>query len=515
VLIGTACLAALAASAMGTSSSHASPSNSTRAYVPAQLLSAARANPNSNYQVILQGSRMTGQAKVIAALRGQGAKVDRRLNVISGASATVTGRQLLQLSAAQGVAVISLDRPVQLTSNSTYSNTQQWPYASNVQKDWSAAAGGTLGTPPAIAIVDSGVQARADFGSRLLTPVSITNGVTTNSQGDAYGHGTFVAGIAADSSTGYTGVAPSAPLVSIDVMDSQGMALTSDVIAACDWIVQHKSQYNIRVANFSLHSTAPASIFFDPLDQAVERLWFDGVTIVTAAGNYGTGATPSGVLYAPGNDPFVITVGADDLGGNVSTNNDVAAPWSAWGYTYDGFAKPDVAAHGRYMVGPAPSGSTLALTRPGSVTAPGYIELSNTSFASPVVAGEAAELLAAHPNWTPDQVKGAIMLTATPLPSATPGSEGVGLIDVSAATNVTSPPNPNLALDQFVGADPTGGSIPVFDTSAWQATALSNPSWDTAAWGSAAWGSSALAQALSSAQAAWGSAAWARPPRQT
>src|SRR5205085_4446284 len=107
--------------------------------------------------------------------------------------------------------------------------------------------------------------------------------------------GTFVAGIAAGSASGYTGAAPSANLVSIDVMDDQGMALTSDVIAAADWIIQNKAAYNIRVANFSLHSTAPASVFWNPLDRAVEKLWFSGVVVVTASGNYGINGQPSGV----------------------------------------------------------------------------------------------------------------------------------------------------------------------------------------------------------------------------
>jgi serine protease AprX len=518
-LAGTACIAALAASATGTQRPGASPG----AFVPSRLLAAARANPHNSFRVILQGSRTAGTANVLAAVRHNGARVDRRLNVISGAAATVTGRQLVALSSTKGIAAISLDRPVKFVTNASYSNTQQWPAVVNAQKVWSSVSTGTLPTPPSIAVVDSGIQNRADFGNRLLTQVSINAGVTTSSQGDAYGHGTFVAGIAADSASGYAGVAPTAPLVSIDVLNSQGMALTSDVIAACDWIVQHKDQYNIRVANFSLNSTAPASLFWDPLDQAVERLWFDGVTVVAAAGNYGTGSQPSGILYAPGNDPFVITVGADDIGGNVATNNDTAAPWSAWGYTYDGFAKPEVGAPGRYMIGPVPGLSTLALTRPGSVTAPGYMELSGTSLAVPVVSGEAAEILATHPNWTPDQIKGAIMLTATPLPAATPGSLGVGLVNVGSAVSVTSPPNPNLALDQFIVADPNGGSIPVFNSAAWQSAALADPTWDaaawgsaawgsaawgSAAWGSAAWGSSSLAQTLANSAAAWGSAAW-------
>jgi serine protease AprX len=203
----------------------------------------------------------------------------------------------------------------------------------------------------------------------------------------------------------------------------------------------------------------------------------------------------------------VITVGAADIAGTVSTSDDTAAPWSAWGYTYDGFAKPEISAPGRYLIGPSPTNSTLTTSRPDAVVSTGYLQLSGTSFAAPIVSGAAAAILAAHPRWTPDQVKGALMLSAQATPAATPTSLGVGLVDAWAATQVTSPPNPNLALDQFVGADPNGGSLPVFNTSAWQATALANPTWDAAAWGSAAWGSAAWGSAAWGS-AAWGSAAW-------
>jgi serine protease AprX len=541
MLSGTACAAALVASATGTGSSHAAPT----AYVPHQLLATARANPSHVYRVILQGAGARGETKAVSALRGQGASVDRKLSTISGASAAVTGRQLVALASTKGVAAISLDRPVRLTGGGDLFSTQQWPYAVKVQKGWNRVKNGKLPSPPAIAIVDSGIQAnRADFknGASVLTQVSMVNTGTPNAAGDGYGHGTLVAGIAAGSAHGYAGTSPSAPLVSIDVLDDQGMGLTSDVIAACDWIVQHKAQYNIRVANFSLESSAAASVFWDPLDAAVERLWFDGVTVVAASGNYGVDGQPSGVFYAPGNDPFVITVGADDIGGTIAAHNDVAAPWSAYGYTYDGFAKPEISAPGRYMIGPVPANSTLATTRPDSVVAPGYMQLSGTSFAAPIVSGTAAYLLALHPRWSPDQVKGAIMLSAQAEPSAAPMSVGVGLVDLDAAGDIGTPghpnaPNPNLALDKFVHSV-AGSPIPVFDTAAWQAAALRDPNWDaptwnaaawgsaawgsaawgsaawgsaawgSAAWGSAAWGSSTLAQSLASSNAAWGSAAW-------
>jgi serine protease AprX len=478
------------------------------AFVPADLLAEAQASPQGLFPVIVQGSPGRGADPVATSVQaesmadpGLALGLKRRLASVDGASADLTGKQLLKLARMPGIIAITRDAPVRLSGG--ISNTQQWPFASGVAKGWSDITNGSLGTPPAIAVVDSGIDAaRSDFsgGARVVKQVTMTS-LPGNSAGDGYGHGTFVAGIAAGSASQYSGAAPSAPIVSIDVMDDQGMALTSDVIAAADWIVQNKSAYNIRVANFSLHSSAPASVFWDPLDRAVERLWFSGVVVVTAAGNYGVNGQPSGVLYAPGNDPFVITVGADDVSGSVSTNDDMAAPWSSYGYTIDGFAKPDLAAPGRYMIGPVPAASTLAVTRAASVSAPGYIQLSGTSFAAPVVSGAAAYMLALHPGWTPDQVKGALMLTAKATPSAVPLSEGVGLLNAAAASGVASPPNPNLALNAFLTTDPLTGA-PVFDAASWGSAARANASWGSASWGSASWGSASWGSA------SWGSAAW-------
>ena len=69
--------------------------------------------------------------------------------------------------------------------------------------------------------------------------------------------------------------------------------------------------------------------------------------------------------YAPASNPFVVTVGAVDIGGSLRTWDDARAPWSAYGRTPDGFLKPEICAPGRHMVGPIPMGSTLAWTEGG------------------------------------------------------------------------------------------------------------------------------------------------------
>src|SRR5262249_43729057 len=140
-----------------------------------------------------------------------------------------------------------------------FSSRQLWPYVAGVAAFWPTAARSTQ-PPPTIAIVDSGIDtSRPDFGGRVIGQVTLTS-LARNSPRDGRGHGTFVASIAAGASHGHTGAAPNAPLVSIDVINDAGMATTSDVIAAADWIYQNKDAYNIRVANFSLTGSVASSI---------------------------------------------------------------------------------------------------------------------------------------------------------------------------------------------------------------------------------------------------------------
>ncbi|MES1248474.1 MAG: S8 family serine peptidase [Actinomycetota bacterium] len=491
-----------------------------KAYVEDSLLAAVQQNPKQTFDVILQGSQRNGRAAGFltnlysassSAGTGQGfqrGNVRQQFNAINGVEGHLTGIQILFLAKTNLVSSIMANETVQKTALQLpdYS-TQLWPYAVGAPVDWTNASP----KAPTIAIVDSGIDPAhtADFGNRVLGQVNLAS-LTPNAPGDGYGHGTFVAGIAAGSAPGYAGAAPSANLLSVDVMNDEGEATVADVVKACDWILANKSTYNIRVANFSLHASNPASVLFDPLDQAVEKLWLNGIVVVTASGNYATDAqhTPSGVNFAPGNDPFVITVGAADIGSSLGGYDDNVAPWSAWGYTGDGFMKPDIGAPGRYMIGPVTAKGELAQERPGNVVKSGYMQLSGTSFSAPVVSGAAAMMIAQRPNLTPDQVKGILMATATPEPLAKAGSLGVGDVNIAAARSYkrATPPNPNAGLDKFLAKAADGTTM--FNSAAWQAAAKASSAWDSAAWSDAAWSDAAWASAAW-ASAAWSDAAWA------
>jgi serine protease AprX len=505
VLVALATLL-LPVSAFGAAGNDSGAGNDIKAFVAPTLLGEAQADPQRTFDVIVQGSPGKSSGDVATDVLANGAdKAPKRFRSLAGVEAKLTGKELLKLARKNGILAITPNTPVRLSGSVVpLSNKQQWPYVSGVAKYWPDVMKASV-TPPAIAIVDSGIDAaRPDVADRVLQQVTLTS-LPTNSPGDGRGHGTFVASIAAGAAPGYAGAAPSAPLVSIDVADDRGMAMTSDVIAAADWILANKDRLNIRVANFSLHASNPGSFLYDPLNKAVERLWFSGVVVVAAAGNYGNLGT--GVPYAPGDDPFAITVGASDIDGSIGTKDDFAAPWSAYGYTLDGFAKPEIGAPGRYMIGAVSQNATLATERPSAVVAPGYMQLSGTSFSAPVVSGAAAMLLGLHPSWTPDQVKGALMLTARPTPNAASQSLGVGEVDAAKAASVTDPPNPNLALDAFLVADPAGGSLPVFDAASWRSAVQANPAWMAASWTSAS-STSASWTSASWTSASWTSAAW-------
>ena len=481
-------------------------SNEADVYLSPGLEAEAQASPDGLLDVIVQarpGKKtddvVDAVTKVQKDVAGDGSKLKRKFISIAGTSATLTGKQLLKLAERSEIESITRDGQVELTG---YSNSQVWPQSAGATTSWSAL--GPWLNYPTIAVVDSGVTpSLPTLSPRVLAHVDLRSSSGT---WGAYGHGSLVASIAAGAAEGYTSTEPRAKLVSVKVLDGAGMGYKSDIVAACDWILLNRLAYNIRVANFSLNAGGE-SFRYDALDRAVEALWLNGVVVVVASGNYAVEGQRSDVGYAPANDPFVITVGASDVAGTASRSDDFAAPWSAWGYTQDGFFKPEVAAPGRYMVGAVPSSANLLDQYPSRVVAPGYMWMSGTSFAAPVVAGMAASLLAKNPGWTPDQVKGAIMAGASvPTGYGSNGALGVGVVNAASSLYQSGWANPNAGLDQFLRWNAWTGRYE-FDASGWYSTASANASWNSASWSSASWSSASWSSA-SWSSASWSSASW-------
>jgi serine protease AprX len=457
------------------------------AFVPQQLMANAQASPTATFDVIVQGRPGQNSASIAKDFGGVAGQTKRAFYSINGVAGSLTGAQLVKLAQNNHVLAIT---PDVLLGSTSYSSQEVWRATTGVSSLWGTPNPlGLLVAPqaPAIAIVDSGIDSSkvADFGARVVAHVDFCSLCPAGSTGDLEGHGTMVAGLAAGNGSLYPGVARNANLVDLRTTRADGASRTSDVLAATDWILQNKDKYGIRVANYSMRSANPSSFRFDPLDKAVESLWFNGVVVVAAAGNFGVENTPQAMRFAPGNDPFVITVGATQTQSTTTPSDDTVAPFSAFGHTPDGFTKPEISAPGRMIISTVPMGSTLPTTVPDRVVAPGYMWMSGTSLAAPIVAGAAAQVLASHPTWTPDQVKGALMKSASRLSAVSNDAGGVGELNAARAVALNSAPNPQKNLDKFIAPDANGQLF--FNGDAWAAAVASQTDWSETDWSETDW----------------------------
>jgi serine protease AprX len=481
--------------------------------------------------------------QAVNQLGGNARKAD--LGFIKGAAFSVPATALNGLSDNPNVLYISPDREIHPTLD----------YANATIGAQTAFLAGLTGTGVGVAIIDSGILPVNDLlsngsssASRVVYSQSFVPNVTSTI--DQYGHGTHVAGIVAGNgaaSTGtpyfktFRGVAPTANLINLRVLDGNGAGTDSAVISAINTAIQLQSKYNIRVINLSLGRPVFESYLLDPLCQAVEKAWNAGIVVVVAAGNDGRDQTQGtngyATITAPGNDPLVITVGAMKTMGTLTRADDLIASYSSKGPTLlDHVVKPDIVAPGNRIISLEASKSALLAdsgvneipfsyyknpTNPAY--SPDYYRLSGTSMAAPMVSGAAALMLNKTPSLTPDTVKARLMKTATksfpvsstaidPVTGLIYTSQydiftiGAGYIDVWGALNST---------DSVASGSTAASPLAVFNSSTNSVTIAnaSTPSGLHAVWGTTSvWGPVAIwgASAFDDGQAAiWGtSAVW-------
>ncbi|MDG4756661.1 S8 family serine peptidase [Micromonospora sp. WMMD710] len=279
-------------------------------------------------------------------------------------------------------------------------------------------AGGDTGAGVDVAVLDTGVdREHPDLVGRIEEVTSFVPGEEVT---DRHGHGTHVAstiaGTGAASGGAERGVAPGADLHIGKVLNDQGAGQESWAISGMEWAARTA---HAKVVNMSL-GAAPTD-GTDPLSAAVDRLSAEtGTLFVIAAGNSGPDLEMVG---APGAAASALTVGAVDA-------QDRLTVFSSRGPRHgDNAPKPDLTAPGVDILA---ARSQYAAEGEGA-----YQTMSGTSMASPHVAGAAALLAAAHPDWTGARLKDALMSTSRRTPQHPLDWAGSGRVDVNAAVHAT------------------------------------------------------------------------------
>ena len=415
--------------------------------------------------VFKPGSRGTDE------IRKHGSKSHRRLRLVNGEVAEVKNSELKRLADDPEVDSIHDDRETAGVLNRT---------AVLVGARAAQSHTGVTGAGIGVAVIDSGITwwhddltysgssplVRTVGGQRVARFVDFVN--DHHAPYDDNGHGTHVAGTIAgngyDSDGARAGIAPDAHLVGLKVLDARGRGVISDVIAALDWLVANKDAYNIRVANLSVGAAVTESYWTDPLTLAAKHAADAGVVVVAAAGNLGkdaSGQTQYGAITAPGNAPWVLTVGAYNHQGTVRRHDDVIAAYSSRGPSAIDFeAKPDIVAPGSGLVSLSDPSSLFYVQKSASLLSgtretwyKPYLSLSGTSMAAPVVSGTVALMMEANPSLTPNMVKAILQFTAQRSDRYDALTQGAGFLNAQGAVQLarffhTANPGDRLHLER-------------------------------------------------------------------
>jgi len=323
--------------------------------------------------------------------------------------------------------------------NDPYFNPYQWNlynygttsngYASNYGIQAVAAWDITKGAGVKVAVIDTGVAYEnyggytkaPDFANTLFDTANAYDFVNNDTHAnDDNGHGTHVAGTIAQSTNngiGAAGIAYQATILPIKVLDSSGSGTYDAIANGIIWAADHGA----RVINMSLGGSQGSTT----LQNAIKYAYNKGVVIVCASGNDGRSTVSYPAAYTQ-----CIAVGATRFDGkrtsysNYGSALDIVAPGgdTSVDQNHDGYGD-----------------GILQQTFPqGNPNSFGYYFFQGTSMATPHVAGVAALVLSAHPNYTNEQVRTALQSTAKDLGTA--GWDqyyGYGLVNAYAAVRWT------------------------------------------------------------------------------
>src|SRR5882762_7139341 len=296
-----------------------------------------------------------------------------------------------------------------------------------------------------VAVLDTGVDGtHGDLSGRVVQNLKLADtqslGVGFNyplatpnlpNTDQAYGHGTFVAGVIAgngqQSSGKYAGVAPNANILGLSAGDTSLVF----VLSGLDYLLTNGAAFNVRVVNCSFSANTVFDVN-DPVNIATRMLTDNGVNVVFSAGNTGPGTD---TLNPYSVAPWVISTGATDDQGRLagfSSRGDFGSP----------LFRPTLVAPGVNTISLRAS-TVAAVTTVDGLAAndkqlspaelPYYTTGNGTSFSAPQVAGVIALMLEINPQLTPAQIRDILQRTATPLPPYYAYEVGAGMLNAQAA----------------------------------------------------------------------------------
>jgi serine protease AprX len=373
-----------------------------------------------------------------------------------------------------------------------------------------------------VAVIDSGTVPVQGLAGRVVDGPDLSfERADAGLRGrDTFGHGTHLAGLiagAADTVDGtgapvvgsWSGIAPAARVLSVKVATADGAADVSQVIAAINWVVEHRRDngMNVRVLNLSFGTNSTQRYELDPLARAVELAWRSGIVVVAAAGNDGGTATR---LDNPATDPFVLAVGAEDPGADPAVKHDTVAEFSSRG---NASRHADLVAPGTSLQSLRDPGSAIDLAYPTAAVGDRFFKGSGTSQAAAVTSGAVALLLSKRPTLTPDQVKRLLVSTAAPIDGADPVSQGAGVLDVKKAAGAALPASAAQPFAASTGlgtleAARGGAHVQVGGVDLTGERDAFGAAWSASAWAAAATAGTTWTGGAAAAGGSWSTWAW-------